>query len=303
MYSGASFGARASHDAQVSAELDGGVEIRSATSADSSAIVAIWAANGDEIADGGADIITPYLAHLMGTGRVVVASDAGAVVGFAAVVERAGVTHLADLFVHPDRFGERIGGRLLATILGDATRRTTFASSDPRALPLYVRNGMIPWWPNLYLDIDSGCLPTPSPGISCDSVSPDAATELEQLWLGTANADDHHFWASLPEARPFVVTDADCPVAVVHARSRRSGRDRWINRLVMAPEADPVAVVVAAYHHAAEGGRIGSCLPGPNPALPSLLAAGCRIIDRDTFMASDPALFDATRRVSDGGIL
>ena len=287
----------------MSAASDGWVEIRSATSADSSAIVAVWAANGDEIAEGGVDIITPYLAHLMTTGRVLVASDAGEVVGFAAVVERAGVTHLADLFVLPDRFGGGIGGRLLATILGDATRRTTFASSDPRALPLYVRNGMIPWWPNLYLDVDSACLPPPSPRISCYSVSPDAATELEQLWLGTANIDDHRFWASLPEARPFVVTNADHPVAVVHARSRRTGRDRWINRLVMAPEADPVAVVVAAYHHAAEGCRIGSCLPGPNPALPSLLAAGCRIIDRDTFMASDAALFDATRRVSDGGIL
>ena len=97
------------------------------------------------------------------------------VVGLAAVVERSGVTHLADLFVLPDRFGRGIGGRLLAMILGDATRRTTFASSDPRALPLYVRNGMIPWWPNLYLDIDSGCLPPPSARISCDSVSPDAA--------------------------------------------------------------------------------------------------------------------------------
>ena len=250
------------------AASDGEVEIRSATSADSAAIVAVWAANGVEITEGGVDIITPYLVHLMATGRLLVASGAGEVVGFAAVVERAGVTHLADLFVLPHRFGAGIGGRLLAMILGDATRRTTFASSDPRALPLYVRNGMIPWWPNLYLDVDSGCLPPPSPRISCESVSPDVATEFEQLWLGTANADDHRFWASLPEARPFVVTDADCPVAVVHARSRRTGRDRWINRLVMTPEADPVAVVVAAYRHAAEGGRIGSCLPGPSPALP-----------------------------------
>jgi GNAT superfamily N-acetyltransferase len=287
----------------VSATSDGGVEIRTATTVDSAAIVAVWAANGDEIPAGGADIITPYLAHLMATGRLQVASDAGDVVGFAAVVERAGVTHLADLFVLPERFGEGIGGQLLVTIMGDATRRTTFASSDPRALPLYVRNGMTPWWPNLYLDIDSGRLPPPSPRISCDSVSPGAATELEELWLGTADADDHHFWASLPEARPFVVADAGRPVAFVHARSRRTGRDRWINRLVMAPESDPVAVIVAAYHHAAEGGRIGSCLPGPNPALPGLLAAGCRIIDRDTFMASDSWLFDATRRVSDGGIL
>ena len=287
----------------MSSASDGGVEIRAASRADSSAILAVWAANGDEITEGGLDILTPYLAHLMRSGRVLVASDAGEVVGFAAVVDRAGVTHLADLFVLPDRFGGGIGGRLLATIMGNATRRTTFASSDPRALPLYVRNGMTPWWPNLYLDVESGHLPPPSSRISCESVTADAATNLEQHWLGSANVDDHRFWASLPGARPFVVLDADRPVAVVHARSRRTGRDRWINRLVMASEADPVAVVVAAYHHAAEGGRIGSCLPGPNPALPELLGAGCRIIDRDTFMSSDSELFDPTRRISDGGIL
>ena len=279
------------------------VEIRSATSADTAGIRAIWAANGDEIPDGGVDILTPYLAHLMATGRLLVAADGDALVGFAAVVERAGVIHLADLFVLPARFGEGIGGRLLAAILGDAPRRTTFASSDPRALPLYVRNGMTPWWPNLYLDVDSSCLPPPPPTVACEPASPDTLAELERRWLGAADIHDHRFWASLPDARPFVVTEAGQPLAVVHARSRRTGRDRWINRLILAPEVDPVPVLVAAYHHAAEGGRIGSCLPGPSPALPWLLAASCRIIERDTFMASDPSLFDATRRISDGGIL
>ena len=109
------------------------MEIRSATSADTAGIRTIWAANGDEIPDGGVDILTPYLAHLMATGRLLVAADGDALVGFAAVVERAGVIHLADLFVLPARFGEGIGGQLLAAILGDAPRRTTFASSDPRA--------------------------------------------------------------------------------------------------------------------------------------------------------------------------
>jgi len=287
----------------MSAASAGGVDIRSAGSADAAAIMAIWAANGDEIPDGGVDILTPYLAHLVATGRVLVAADDGGVVGFGAVVERAGVTHLADLFVLPDRFGEGIGRRLLAAIFGDAPRRTTFASSDPRALPLYVRSGMTPWWPNLYLDVDSSSLPPTPPGVSCEAASADAVMELEQVWLGSAHAGDHRFWASLPDARPFVVTEAGRPLAAVHARSRRTGRDRWINRMILAPETDPVVVLVAAYHHAAEGGRIGSCLPGPSPALRWLLAAGCQIIDRDTYMASDPSLFDATRRISDGGIL
>ena len=120
------------HDAQMSGVLDAGVAIRPATAADRAVIGAIWAANGDEIPEGGVDILTPYLEHLMATGRVLVAADGDRVIAFAAVVERAGVTHLADLFVLPERFGQGIGGQLLAEILGDAAMRTTFASSDPR---------------------------------------------------------------------------------------------------------------------------------------------------------------------------
>ena len=234
---------------------------------------------------------------------MLVAADDGHVVAFGSVVERAAVTHLADLFVLPDRFGEGFGGRLLAALFGDATTRTTFASSDPRALPLYVNHGMTPLWPHLYLDVDSSCLPPPQPRFTCQPAEPDTAAQLEQRWLGTANHDDHRWWASLPQTRSFVVSEARRPVAVAHARSRRTGRDRWITRLILTADVEPAPVLIAAYHHAAEGGRIGSCLPGPSPALPYLLAAGCRIIDQDTFMASDPSLFDPTRRISDGRIL
>ena len=58
------------HDAQMSGVLDAGVAIRPATAADRAVIGAIWAANGDEIPEGGVDILTPYLKHLMATGRV-----------------------------------------------------------------------------------------------------------------------------------------------------------------------------------------------------------------------------------------
>ena len=280
-----------------------GIAVRPASDAETAAILAIWAANGDTIPEGGVDLLTPYLMHLMTTGRVLVAADAEAVVGFGAVVERAGVTHLADLFVLPDRFGEGIGRLLLDHLFGDTVGRTTFASSDPRAMPLYVRSGMTPYWPNLYLEVDSTDLPLDPLGLVCEPAGPDTIAELEELWLGTADSDDHRFWASLHEARPFVVAETGRPVAAVHARIRRTGSNRWINRLVLAPSVDPFAVLVAAYRHAAEGGRIGSCLPGPSPALRPLLESGVRIIDRDTFMASDPSLFDATRRISDGGIL
>ena len=252
-------------------DRDGGTTIRPASDADTAGIRAVWAANGDDIPDGGVDILTPYLAHLMHTGRVVVATAADHVVGFGAVVERAGVTHLADLFVLPDHFGQGIGKQLLAALFGDTTRRTTFASADPRALPLYVRSGMTPLWPNLYLEVDVSRLPAPSPELDCETCRPETVAELEQRWLGAVSVEDHHLWASLPGSSPFVVHSRRRPVAAVHARLRRTGRHRWINRLVLAPEANPVPVLIAAYHHTAEGMPIGSCLPGPSPALRFLL--------------------------------
>jgi GNAT superfamily N-acetyltransferase len=119
---------------------DNETQIRSASDADTAGIRAVWAANGDDIPDDGVDILAPYLSHLMRTGRVLVATALNHVVGFGAVVERAGVTHLADLFVLPDRFGQGVGKQLLAALFVDRARRTTFASADPRALPLYVRS-------------------------------------------------------------------------------------------------------------------------------------------------------------------
>ena len=287
----------------MSGAANAGIAVRMAGVDEVAAILGIWAANGDSIPEGGVDLLTPYLNHLMSTGQVLVAADDEEVVGFGTVVERAGVTHLADLFVRPDRFGQGIGARLLDGLFADAIGRTTFASSDPRALPLYVRSGMTPYWPNLYLEVDSTCLPAASPSVVCEPAGPETTTELEKRWLGAASSEDHRFWAALPEARPFVVIEAGRPVAAAHARIRRTGSNRWINRLVLAPSVDPAPVLVAAYRHAAEGGRIGSCLAGPSPALRPLLASGVRVIDRDTFMASDPKLFDATRRISDGGIL
>ena len=91
--------------------------------------------------------------------------------------------------------------------------------------------------------------------------------------------------------------------ALVEARARRSGQGRSLGRLILVPGTDPAPVVLAAFHHAGEGGFIGSCVPGSSPALRPLLEAVARITDRDTFLASHAGLFDPTRRISDGGIL
>jgi hypothetical protein len=63
------------------------------------------------------------------------------------------------------------------------------------------------------------------------------------------------------------------------------------------------AIVLAALSHAAdEAGVVGACVMGPNPALRTLLVdCGFRIVDRDTYMATDPGVMDP-RALRDTGI-
>ena len=129
-----------------------GRSIREATEDDLPAIRAILAAHGNDGAIVIADVVGPYLRHLIAHGRARVAIEDGAVVGFGATVDAGGSGHLADLFVRADRLGQGIGRPLLDAVFGDAERRTTFASDDPRALPIYVRAGMRPFWASLYVE-------------------------------------------------------------------------------------------------------------------------------------------------------
>ena len=134
------------------------------------------------------------------------------------------------------------------------------------------------WWPNLYVDGAPAGLAAPPPTIAFQPADVAELDALESSWTGFSRADDHRFWASLPEARPFIVTRRDEPVAIVHARRRRRGEGRWIERAVVAPTADPVGPLLAAFVHAAEGGPIAGCVAGPSPLLPRLLDA--RVPDR-----------------------
>lgn len=285
----------------------GDVTIRSAVVDDVPGIRSILDAHGDDDPpDSPVDVIGPSLAHLLATGSVAVGEDAGSgrIVGFGAVVTNGRSTHLCDLFIHPDRLGAGIGRRLLAQLFVEPGPRTAFSSDDPRALPLYARLGMQPLWPNLYLDGDATRLPPLQDGIHCEPATPETLNRLEFAWTGVDRSADHAHWASLPEARPFVVTRSAEPEAIVHARRRRRGAGRWIERAVVAPDADPVPLLLAAFVEAADGGGpIAGCIPGPNPLLRPLLELGFRIVDRDTYMATPDVELDATRLMPHPGLL
>lgn len=277
--------------------------LRPAVIEDIPAIRAILAAHGNDGPVESVDIVGPYVRHLVLHARTLVAVHGDEVVGFGSLVNAGVAHHLGDLFVRPDRLGQGLGGRLLETLFGEAHPRTTFASDDPRAFALYVRSGMVPYWPYLTLGGAGERLPQPPASLSIEAADATRLAGLEQAWTGVDRRVDHVFWASLPGADSFVVLEAGEPVALAHARARQVGPARVIDRLLVRPEAEPAGPILAAIRRAAGNGPVDATLLGPSPVLPILVEAGFRLQERDQYMASEPGLIDPARLIPDGGML
>jgi len=278
-------------------------EIRAATTDDIGSIREILAAHGNDGPVLFADIVGPYVRHLVAHHRAMVTEQDGAVIAFGATVDAGFAIHLADLFVLPDRLGEGIGRPLLAALFDGARRRTTFASDDPRALPLYVRAGMEPWWACVSVEGAAASLP-PGPGfLETASADPARLAALELAWTGFDRSIDHAFWGSQAGADSFVVAERGEPVAVCHARARQVSPVRTIDRLLVRPGADPVPATLAALRRTGRGGTIQALLQGPSPVLRVLLDAGFMVGERDQYMASEPGLVDPARLIPNGGML
>lgn len=277
--------------------------IRAATPDDIPAIRSILAAHGNDGPVVTVDIVGPYVAHLVAHHRAMVSESADGIVAFGATVDAGVAVHLADLFVRPDLLGHGIGRPLLAAVFGAATRRTTFASDDPRALPLYVRAGMAPLCVSLYVEGASAALPAAPPGMDLTSAAAGELAGLELTWTGVDRSIDHEFWASQAKADSFVISDRGEPVAIAHARARQASPVRVIDRLVVRPGADPLAPTLAALRRAGRGEAVLTLVMGPSPVLRVLLDLGFQVTERDQYMASEPGLVDPARLVPNPGML
>ncbi len=271
--------------------------VRPADAADLPAIARVSEANDEPVADPDRPG-SRYLEHVLRHGRLLVAELDGAIVGFAGAIELPMGRFLTDLFVDPPSQGRGVGGALLAEALPEFGPRLTFSSSDPRALPLYLRAGLAPWWPLLYLaapaDRASPEPATPdSARLTVEALDAAAAGELELGLSGRDRSRDWALWTAAPGRRAFAVLDGRRPVGVGFTAPPRLGR------LVIAPDGDPVTVVLAAVADAPGGALTGLAIPGPNPATRALLARGWRIEARDVHMASGPDLLDPTRLLPD----
>jgi GNAT superfamily N-acetyltransferase len=284
---------------------DAGPAIRLARVEDIPAIRRILAAHEDDgpVAPGGVDIIGPYVRHLVERHRTLVTERDGGVVAFGSVVDTGRARMLADLFVEPGRLGTGLGRPLLTALFEDAPVRATFASSDPRALPLYVRAGMTPLWICLYVEGAADQLPPDDPSLVVRDATPGELAALEATWTGAARPDDHAHWAGQPDADAFVVDDSEGQLAFGYGRAKQATPTRALNRLLVRPGAGPVPPILAGLRRAARGGRVQGCVLGPNPALPVLLEAGFRVVDHDQFLCSDPSLVDPARFLPNPGML
>lgn len=240
------------------------------------------------------------LRQLLQRGEIFVAQLDDRVVGFGGTIDTGRAVHLTDLFIDLDFLGRGIGGRLLPALFRDRWPRTTFASDDPRAMPLYIRAGMTPYWPNVYVSADERLVPEAPSDYEAEPATAVQLAAIETDWTGVDRTADHDLWASREGARPFIVRRAGAIVAIVQARRRTRGEGHWIDRLRVAPAADPIASGLVGLRLAAEAGQeIGACVPGPHPVLGVLIGSGFRIMDRDAFMASEPDLVDPIRTFVD----
>lgn len=266
--------------------------VRPATTDDLEAIARISVANDEPVADPDRPG-SRYLEHLLAHARLLVAEGDGGIVGFAATIDIPAGRFLTDLFVDPPAHGHGVGRALLALAFPDDGPRLTFSSSDRRAMPIYIRAGLSPWWPLLYLAAPAGGPPPDPAGLDVETVPGAVAAALELELSGADRERDWAFWAARPDHVPIQVVDGGVPVAVGLMTPPRLGR------LVLGADADPVAAVLAVATAAPTGPARELAIPGPHPATKALLERGWLVEGQDVHMASGPDLLDPTRLLPD----
>jgi GNAT superfamily N-acetyltransferase len=254
------------------------------------------------------------LKHIVETGTAFVAEQDGRVIGHAAAITRGSIAYLTDLFVHPALQSSHVGTTLLqhAFPLDTPLTHCTCASTDHRAIALYIRAGMQPQWPHFNLRLTE---PVRDARWQSPIKTREASADLAEfeLWdtrlSGRSRPQEHAFWRQQQRAVPLWFYDRD--EIVGYGYVRLGARTLWFpNACTIGPlgintsklAADCVlAAVDWALHHT---DMIHIDVPGPHPCLAPLLERGFRIVYVETFVsqAASP-FFDARRYIASGSDL
>ena len=290
--------------------------IRKATQADLPRVGEIWyeaAIEGEAHPPSFRGIPSLY-AHELATEELFVLERNQEVVAYGAVVNRGSIAFLADLFVAATHRSAGLGQRLLRAVLPtDGRLCCTVASNDPRALPLYVRSGMRPCWPQLTLrGVAEELGPLSTASIEAIEADPDDADWLR--WdteiSGRPRPEDRNYWIVGRHGVPLWFTRGGRRVGYGMAQLLS---DDWLwdpEALTLGPigafdRADAVGCVSAAVEWARRRAAIHVIrVTGPHPAIVPLLSAGFRIVGVETFCSSaDTPFVDVHRYVPSGGDL
>jgi hypothetical protein len=255
-----------------------------------------------------------HFVHLLSTGLTCVAEQSGAVTGFATAFTRGNVTFLSQLFVDPACQSGGIGQALLQAVMPeDGTIRTTIASPDPRAVSLYVRHGMTPVWPVFDLVGDAGSLrelPVSLAALERAPAKDPDIVDMDARIGGRPRPEDHWHWSNQRGGVAFTIQRRGrrtgygyLQVGKESIDARLRGDSVRIGPIGVDDTASSYDSVLAAVSLAREyGQQLEILMPGIHPALGTLLEAGFRISDIETFLCGVyPPFVDGTRYVPSGG--
>ena len=257
--------------------------------------------------------IPRYLGHVLQTGMLYVAEEDSKILAFAGAITRGNISFLTDLFVLPSSQSGKLGKTLLQTVLPqDNLIHCTLSSSDPRALALYIRAGMRPWWPHFALRLDK---PTHAWSLAPDMEIIEADSSDPELlrWdarvSGRLRPEDLQFWVREEGSVPlwfrrqgrlvgygYVRFGAEAPSNPQSCTPGPIGADT--------PEDATACVLAAVYWAVQRAIEVHIDVPGPHPCLVALLERGFHIISFDTFVSSAATpFFDARCYIASGGDL
>lgn len=256
--------------------------------------------------------IPEYLGHVARTGRIVVADDAGRISGFAGLITRGEVSFLTDLFVRPSAQSASIGRALLGAILPAEGVRCTCSTADPRALSLYIRAGMRPWWPQFWLR-GAAMPPERFAPLDIETVvgPPDdpALVAWEHELGGRPRTEDFAFWATEQQGVPLWFRRGGATIGYAIVRLG-CGTLRIPDAATVGPvgarrATDAASCVLAALAWAdARTNTLYLTVPGPHPALAPLLGLGFWIDEAYSFVSSgDAPCYDPQHYISSGADL
>ena len=244
--------------------------------------------------------IPPYLSHILQTGLLSVAEEDGRILAFAGSITRRNISFLTDLFVLPSSQSGKLGRALLQTVLPqDDLIHCTLSSSDPRALALYIRSGMRPWWPQFALQLSKPAhtwhLAPDMEIIEADASDP-ALLSWDTRISGLSRPQDLEFWVRDERAVPlwFRLRGRIAGYGYVRfgAWTFSNPRVCKIGPMGANTPEDAIACVLAAIHWATQRStEVHIDVPGPHPCLKILLERGFHIKSFDTFVCSASSLF------------